>query len=166
MGANTNRAAAYKFSSGNVADMLQTMVYKLACRGFPCTPYELERLFKYCANPHVPRHDHIVAFMLISELRSVVQCLDTALQDQTMQILLEDPSYQDLLNPVQGPEDMAIIERRHIPARFLRTKDDGTSTLRVMRAPDPKRPFDLEQIAQYALIYGRPGLENTWQGIA
>ncbi|KAG6882491.1 hypothetical protein C0992_011529, partial [Termitomyces sp. T32_za158] len=35
-----------------------------------------------------------------------------------------------------------------------------------MRAPDPKKPFDLEQLAQYALIYGRPGLENTWQGIA
>ncbi|KAG6863559.1 hypothetical protein C0993_011077 [Termitomyces sp. T159_Od127] len=91
---------------------------------------------------------------------------DMVLQDRTMQILLEDLSYQDLPNPVQGPEDMAIIERQHIPARFLRTKDDGTSALRVMRAPDPKRPFDLEQIAQYALIYGRPGLENTWQGIA
>ncbi|KAG6881437.1 hypothetical protein C0993_001481, partial [Termitomyces sp. T159_Od127] len=87
-------------------------------------------------------------------------------QDQTVQILLEDPSYQDLPNLVQGPEDMALIKWRHIPTRFLRTKDDGTSALRVMRAPDPKRPFDLEQIAQYALIYGRPGLENTWQGIA
>ncbi|KAG6863079.1 hypothetical protein C0993_000285 [Termitomyces sp. T159_Od127] len=104
--------------------------------------------------------------MLISELQSVAQRLDTALQDRTMQILLQDPSYQDLPNPIQGPEDMAIIKRQHIPSRFLRTKDDGTSTLRMMRAPDPKRPFDLEQIAQYALIYGRPGLENTWQGIA
>ncbi|KAG6875039.1 hypothetical protein C0993_011087 [Termitomyces sp. T159_Od127] len=142
------------------------MVYKLTHRGFPCTPYELERLFKYCANPHVPCRDRIVTFMLISELQSVAQHLDTALQDRTMQILLEDPVYRDLPNPVQGPEDMAIIERRHIPTRFLRTKDDGMSALRVMRAPDPKRPFDLEQIAQYALIYGWPGLENTWQGIA
>ncbi|KAG6875512.1 hypothetical protein C0993_008862, partial [Termitomyces sp. T159_Od127] len=166
MGTDANRAAAYKFSSGNAADMPQTMVYKLACRGFPCTPYELERLFKYCANPHVPRRNRIVAFMLISELRSVAQRLDTAPQDQTVQILLEDLSYQDLPNPVQGPEDMAIIEWRHIPTHFLRTKDDGMSALRMMRAPDPKRPFDLEQIAQYALIYGRPGLENTWQGIA
>ncbi|KAG6898466.1 hypothetical protein C0993_006637 [Termitomyces sp. T159_Od127] len=166
VGANANRAAAYEFSSGNVADMPRTMVYKFARRGFPCTPYELERLFRYCANLHVPRHDRIVAFMLISELQSVAQHLDTALQDRTMQILLQDPSYQDLPNPIQGPEDMAIIEQRHIPMRFLRTKDDGTSALRVMRAPDPKRPFDLKQIAQYALIYGQPGLENTWQGIA
>ncbi|KAG6894123.1 hypothetical protein C0993_012310, partial [Termitomyces sp. T159_Od127] len=166
VGADANCMAAYEFSSGNAADTPQTMVYKLACRGFPCTPYELERLFKYCANLHVPRCDRIVAFMMISELRSVAQRLDTALQDQTMQILLEDPSYQDLLNPVQGPEDMALIEWRHIPTRFLRTKDDGMSTLRMMRAPDLKRPFDLEQIAQYVLIYGQPGLENTWQGIA
>ncbi|KAG6863299.1 hypothetical protein C0993_012106 [Termitomyces sp. T159_Od127] len=60
---------------------------------------------------------------------------------------------------------MAIIKRRHIPMRFLRTKDDGMSALRVMRAPDPKRPFYLEQIAQYVLIYGQPGLENTWQDV-
>ncbi|KAG6861068.1 hypothetical protein C0993_002764 [Termitomyces sp. T159_Od127] len=89
-----------------------------------------------------------------------------ALQDRRMQILLEDPSYQNLPNPVQGPEDMALIKRRHIPTHFLCTKDDGTAALRMMHAPDPKRPFDLEQIAQYTLIYGWPGLENTWQGIA
>ncbi|KAG5349220.1 hypothetical protein C0989_005201 [Termitomyces sp. Mn162] len=83
-----------------------------------------------------------------------------------MQILLQDLSYRDLPNPIQGPEDMAIVKQQHIPMRFLRTKDDGTSTLHVMRAPDPKRPFDLKQIAQYTLIYGRLGLENTWQGIA
>ncbi|KAG6860329.1 hypothetical protein C0995_012563 [Termitomyces sp. Mi166 len=34
-----------------------------------------------------------------------------------------------------------------------------------MRAPDPSQPFDLKQIAQYVLIFGWPGLENTWQGI-
>ncbi|KAG6863165.1 hypothetical protein C0993_012653 [Termitomyces sp. T159_Od127] len=104
--------------------------------------------------------------MLISELRLVAQRLDTALQDRTMQILLQDPSYWDLPNPIQGPEDMAIIEQRHIPTCFLRTKNDGTSVLRMMHAPDLKRPFDLEQIAQYALIYSQLGLENTWQGIA
>ncbi|KAG6882653.1 hypothetical protein C0992_011128, partial [Termitomyces sp. T32_za158] len=142
------------------------MVYKFARRGFPCTPYELERLYKYCANPHVPRRDRIVAFMLLIEMRSFAQRLDSSLQDRTMTILLDDPVYRDLPNVIQGPEDMAVVERRHIPSRFLRTKDDGTSALRIMRTPDPKRPFDLEQIAQYALIYGRPGLENTWQGIA
>ncbi|KAG6876580.1 hypothetical protein C0993_002096 [Termitomyces sp. T159_Od127] len=152
VGTDANCTAAYKFSSGNVADMPQTMVYKVACRGFPCTPYELERLFKYCANPHVPCHDRIVAFMLISELRLVAQRLDTALQDRTMQILLQDALYQDLPNPIQGPEDMAIIEQRHISMCFLCTKDDEA--------------FDLEQIVQYALIYSQPGLENTWQGIA
>ncbi|KAG6858799.1 hypothetical protein C0995_013824 [Termitomyces sp. Mi166 len=34
-----------------------------------------------------------------------------------------------------------------------------------MHAPDPSQLFDLEQIAQYVLIFGQPGLENTWQGI-
>ncbi|KAG5349412.1 hypothetical protein C0989_004053, partial [Termitomyces sp. Mn162] len=87
--------------------------------------------------------------MLISELQLVAQRLDTALQDRTMQILLQSPLYRDLPNLIQGPEDMAIVEQRHI----------------VMRAPDPKRPFDLGQIAQYMLIYGRPGLENTWQDV-
>ncbi|KAG6883594.1 hypothetical protein C0995_012004 [Termitomyces sp. Mi166 len=35
-----------------------------------------------------------------------------------------------------------------------------------MHAPDPAHPFDLEQVAQYVLIFGWPGMENTWQGIA
>ncbi|KAG6883810.1 hypothetical protein C0992_007725, partial [Termitomyces sp. T32_za158] len=82
-----------------------------------------------------------------------------------MQLLLDNPAYWDIPNPITRPEDMAFVERLHIPARYLRTKDDGTTALCVMRTPDPKKPFDLEQLAQYALIYGRPGLENTWQGI-
>ncbi|KAG6870044.1 hypothetical protein C0995_015576, partial [Termitomyces sp. Mi166 len=44
--------------------------------------------------------------------------------------------------------------------------EDGTTALHVMRAPDPSQPFNLEQIVQYALIFGWPGLENTWQSIA
>ncbi|KAG6882464.1 hypothetical protein C0995_014577, partial [Termitomyces sp. Mi166 len=72
----------------------------------------------------------------------------------------------DLKNPIQGPEDMDLIERQHIPMRFLCVKENGTSALRIMHAPDPAHPFDLEQVAQYALIFGQPGLENTWQGIA
>ncbi|KAG6878559.1 hypothetical protein C0992_007890 [Termitomyces sp. T32_za158] len=83
----------------------------------------------------------------------------------TMRILLDNPVYWDIPNPITRPEDMAFVERLHIPARFLRTKDNGTMALHVMRAPDPKKPFDLKQLAQYALIYGQPGLENTWQGI-
>ncbi|KAG6859440.1 hypothetical protein C0995_008402 [Termitomyces sp. Mi166 len=35
-----------------------------------------------------------------------------------------------------------------------------------MRALDPSQLFDLEQIAQYVLIFGWLELENTWQGIA
>ncbi|KAG6859487.1 hypothetical protein C0995_008015 [Termitomyces sp. Mi166 len=41
-----------------------------------------------------------------------------------------------------------------------------SDSLHVMHALDPSQPFDLEQIAQYALIFGWPELENTWQGIA
>ncbi|KAG6892607.1 hypothetical protein C0995_002936, partial [Termitomyces sp. Mi166 len=44
--------------------------------------------------------------------------------------------------------------------------EDGTTLLCVMHALDPSQPFDLEQIAQYALIFERLELENTWQGIA
>ncbi|KAG6870704.1 hypothetical protein C0995_011253 [Termitomyces sp. Mi166 len=50
--------------------------------------------------------------------------------------------------------------------RFMHVKEDGMIALHVMHAPDPSQPFNLEQIAQYVLIFGWPGLENTWQGIA
>ncbi|KAG6875874.1 hypothetical protein C0992_001983 [Termitomyces sp. T32_za158] len=74
--------------------------------------------------------------------------------------------FRDLVNPMQGPEDLPFVEKQHIPSRFLHIKDDGSTVLHVMCTPDPNVPFDLDQIARYALIFGRPGMENTWQGIA
>ncbi|KAG6883684.1 hypothetical protein C0992_008134, partial [Termitomyces sp. T32_za158] len=73
VGADANRAAAFKFSSGQLAKVLGMKVYQFARRGFPSTPYELERLYKYYANPHVPRHNRIVAYMLLSELKDFTQ---------------------------------------------------------------------------------------------
>ncbi|KAG6858606.1 hypothetical protein C0995_015379, partial [Termitomyces sp. Mi166 len=83
-----------------------------------------------------------------------------------MRALLYDPIYRDLQSPIQGEEDMDFVVPQHIPMRFMHVKEDGTTALCVMHAPDPSQPFNLEQIAQYALIFGWPGLENTWQGIA
>ncbi|KAG6893669.1 hypothetical protein C0992_009133, partial [Termitomyces sp. T32_za158] len=83
-----------------------------------------------------------------------------------MTLLCSNPAYWDLVNPMQGPEDLSYAEKCHILSRFLHVKDDGTTALRVTRTPDPNVPFNLDQIARYALIFGRPGMENTWQGIA
>ncbi|KAG6886488.1 hypothetical protein C0992_003732 [Termitomyces sp. T32_za158] len=44
------------------------MVYKFACQEFPGTLYELKRLYKYYANPHVSHYNYIVAYMLLSKL--------------------------------------------------------------------------------------------------
>ncbi|KAG6885319.1 hypothetical protein C0992_005212 [Termitomyces sp. T32_za158] len=103
--------------------------------------------------------------MLLSELKDFTQCCDVALHDRTMTLLCFDPAYQDLLNLMQGPEDLSYAEKHHIPSRFLRVKDDGSTALHVTHIPDPNVPFDLDQIARYVLIFGRPGMENTWQGI-
>ncbi|KAG6886537.1 hypothetical protein C0995_007072 [Termitomyces sp. Mi166 len=83
-----------------------------------------------------------------------------------MQALLHDPIYRDLQSPIQGKEDMDFVISQHIPTCFTCIKEDGMTVLRVMHALDPSQPFNLEQIAQYALIFGQLGLENTWQGIA
>ncbi|KAG6895127.1 hypothetical protein C0992_003047 [Termitomyces sp. T32_za158] len=135
-----------------------TKVYQFARRGFPGTPYELERLYKYYVNPYVPRRNRIVAYMLLSKLKDFTQRCDVALHNCTMMLLCSDPVYWDLVNLMQGPEDLSYAEKRHIPSRFLRIKDDGLTALRVTCTPDPNVPFDLDQIA--------PGMENTWQGIA
>ncbi|KAG6892222.1 hypothetical protein C0995_004810, partial [Termitomyces sp. Mi166 len=74
--------------------------------------------------------------------------------------------YRDLQSPIQGNEDKDFVVPQHIPMRFTRVKEDGMIVLRVMRTLDPSQLFDLEQIAQYVLIFGWLGLENTWQGIA
>ncbi|KAG6875225.1 hypothetical protein C0992_004689, partial [Termitomyces sp. T32_za158] len=166
VGADANHAAAFEFSSGQSAKVPGTKVYQFARRGFPGTPYELERLYKYYANPHVTRRDRIVAYMLLSKLKDFTQHCNVALHNRTMMLLCSNPAYWDLVNPMQSPEDLSYAEKRHIPSCFLRVKDDGTTALRVMRTPDPNVPFDLDQIARYALIFGRPGMENTWQGIA
>ncbi|KAG6851489.1 hypothetical protein C0995_008851 [Termitomyces sp. Mi166 len=74
--------------------------------------------------------------------------------------------YRDLQSPIWGDEDKDFVVPQHILTCFTRIKEDGTIALRVMRALDPSQPFNLKQIAQYVLIFGRLGLENTWQGIA
>ncbi|KAG6859613.1 hypothetical protein C0995_006645 [Termitomyces sp. Mi166 len=87
--------------------------------------------------------------------------LNESLLDKMMWALLHDPMYRDLQSLIQGDEDKDFVVPRHILMRFTRVKEDGTIALHVMRALDPSQPFDLEQIAQYALIFGWPGLENT-----
>ncbi|KAG6871241.1 hypothetical protein C0995_006880 [Termitomyces sp. Mi166 len=55
--ADANQAAAFEYSSHQQAKMPASLVYKFALRGFPCTPYELERLYKHYANEHAPHCD-------------------------------------------------------------------------------------------------------------
>ncbi|KAG6858898.1 hypothetical protein C0995_013050 [Termitomyces sp. Mi166 len=152
--ANANQAAAFKFNSHQWAKVPATIVYKYTLHGLPRTSYELEWLYKYYANKHVPQRNCVVMYMLISELLLFTQRLDDNLHDHTMQVILSDPLYQDLKNPIRGPEDMDLVKQRHIPTCFLHIKEDGTSALHVMCTPDPSCPFDLEQVVQYALIFG------------
>ncbi|KAG6893830.1 hypothetical protein C0995_015894 [Termitomyces sp. Mi166 len=146
--------------------MPASIVYKFALHGFLHTPYELEQLYKHYANEHAPHHDRVVAYLLINELLLVAQKLDESLLDKTMRALLYDPMYRDLQSPIQSKEDKDFVVPRHILTRFTHVKEDGMTVLRVMHALDPSQPFNLEQIAQYVLIFRWPGLENTWQGIA
>ncbi|KAG6870964.1 hypothetical protein C0995_009392 [Termitomyces sp. Mi166 len=148
------------------AKMPASLVYKFAPRGFPRTPYELEQLYKHYANEHAPHHDRVVTYLLINELLLVVQKLNESLLNKTMWALLYDPMYRDLQSPIWGNKDKDFVIPQHIPTCFTRVKEDGMTALHVMHAPDPSQLFDLKQIAQYALIFGQPGLENTWQGIA
>ncbi|KAG6858045.1 hypothetical protein C0995_003108 [Termitomyces sp. Mi166 len=55
--ANANQAAAFEYSSCQRAKMPASLVYKFALRGFPRTPYELERLYKHYVNKHAPHCD-------------------------------------------------------------------------------------------------------------
>ncbi|KAG6858351.1 hypothetical protein C0995_000587 [Termitomyces sp. Mi166 len=148
------------------AKMPTSLVYKFALRSFPRTPYELERLYKHYANEHAPHRDQVVVYLLMNKLLLFAQKLDESLLDRTMWALLHDPIYRDLQSPIQGGEDMDFVVPQHILTCITCVKEDGTTALHVMHALDPSQPFDLEQIAQYVLIFGRPGLENTWQGIA
>ncbi|KAG6882140.1 hypothetical protein C0995_015719, partial [Termitomyces sp. Mi166 len=141
VGADANWAAAFEYSSQQQAKMPALLVYKFAPHGFPHTPYELERLYKHYK-------------------------LDKSLLNKTMRALLYDPMYRDLQSPIQSKEDKDFVIPQHILTCFTHVKEDGMTALCIMRAPDPSQPFDLEQIAQYALIFGQPELENTWQGIA
>ncbi|KAG6893880.1 hypothetical protein C0995_015744, partial [Termitomyces sp. Mi166 len=163
--ADANWAVAFKYSAHQQAKMPASLVYKFAPHGFPRTPYELERLYKHYANEHTPHCDRVVAYLLMIKLLLVVQKLDKSLLDRTMQALLHDPIYRNLQSPIRGKEDMDFVVPQHIPTCFMHVKEDGMTALHVMHAPDPSQAFDLEQIAQYTLIFGWPGLETTWQGI-
>ncbi|KAG6884338.1 hypothetical protein C0995_010510 [Termitomyces sp. Mi166 len=98
--ADANQAAAFKFNSHQQAKVPATIVYKYALCGLLRTLYELEWLYKYYANEHVPHHNRVVAYMLIFELLLFAQWLDDSLHDRTMQVILSDPLYWDLKNPI------------------------------------------------------------------
>ncbi|KAG6871481.1 hypothetical protein C0995_004161 [Termitomyces sp. Mi166 len=164
--ANANRAVAFEYSARQRAKMPASLVYKFVPHGFLRTPYELEQLYKHYANKHASHCDRVVMYLLMIELLLFAQKLDESLLDRTMRALLHDPMYRDLQSPIRGKEDNDFVVPRHIPMCFMCVKENGTIVLHVMRALDPSQPFDLEQIAQYALIFEWPGLENTWQGIA
>ncbi|KAG6870017.1 hypothetical protein C0995_015720, partial [Termitomyces sp. Mi166 len=166
VGTNANRAVAFEYSSRQQAKMPTSLVYKFVPRGFPCTPYELKQLYKHYANKHAPHHDRVVMYLLINKLLLVAQKLDESLLDKMMRALLYDPMYRDLQSPIQGKENKDFVVPQHIPMRFTHVKEDGTTVLHVMCTSDPSQLFNLEQIAQYVLIFGQLGLENTWQGIA
>ncbi|KAG6869686.1 hypothetical protein C0995_001226 [Termitomyces sp. Mi166 len=57
VGANANQAAAFEYSSHQWAKMPASLVYKFVPRGFPCTPYELEWLYKHYTNKHTLHRD-------------------------------------------------------------------------------------------------------------
>ncbi|KAG6870872.1 hypothetical protein C0995_009980 [Termitomyces sp. Mi166 len=164
--ADANQAAAFKYSSHQWAKMPASLVYKFALRGFPRTPYELERLYKHYAKEHALHCDQVVAYLLINELLLVAQKLDKSLLNRTMRALLYNPIYRDLQSPIWGKEDMDFVIPQHIPMRVKHVKEVGTTVLHVMCALDPSQLFDLKQIVQYVLIFGWLELENTWQGIA
>ncbi|KAG6870466.1 hypothetical protein C0995_012798 [Termitomyces sp. Mi166 len=109
--ADANQAVAFKHNSHQREKVPATIVYKYAPHGLPRTPYELEQLYKYYANEHVPHHDCVVTYMLISVLLLFMQQLDISLQDHTMQVLLSDPLYWDLKNPIRGLEDMDLVKQ-------------------------------------------------------
>ncbi|KAG6894084.1 hypothetical protein C0992_007570 [Termitomyces sp. T32_za158] len=109
--ADANCAAAFEFSSSQLAKVPGMKVYQFTCQGFPGTPYELERLYTYYSNPHVPCCNHIVMYMLLSKLKDFTQHCDVALHKRTMMLLCSDPAYWDLVNPMQGPEDLPFAEK-------------------------------------------------------
>ncbi|KAG6882221.1 hypothetical protein C0995_015395 [Termitomyces sp. Mi166 len=98
--ADANRAAAFKYSAHQWAKMPASLVYKFALHGFPCTPYELEQLYKHYANKHAPHCNQVVVYLLMNKLLLVVQKLNESLLDRTMWALLYDPIYRDYQSPI------------------------------------------------------------------
>ncbi|KAG6859602.1 hypothetical protein C0995_006764 [Termitomyces sp. Mi166 len=109
VGADANRAAAFEYSSRQWAKMPASVVYKFAPCSFPCTPYELEWLYKHYANKHAPHHNRVVMYLLINKLLLVAQKLNKSLLNIMMQALLHDPMYRDLQSPIQGNKDKDFV---------------------------------------------------------
>ncbi|KAG6898785.1 hypothetical protein C0993_004213 [Termitomyces sp. T159_Od127] len=97
---DANKVVAFKFNLHQWAKVPTTIVYKYAPHGLLHTHYKLKQLYKYYAIKHIPHHNHSVTYMLNSELLLFTQWLDDTLHDCTMQIILADPIYQDLKNPI------------------------------------------------------------------
>ncbi|KAG6876956.1 hypothetical protein C0993_011627 [Termitomyces sp. T159_Od127] len=116
VGVDANHTTRFEFPLGKHAVLPGSIVYKHAPCGLLCTLYELEKLFNYYKNKHVPHHDHIAMFMLLGELQLFTEKTNKIktnkwLLDQTIKLMLTDPQYQNMVNPKQTLDNVALMSQ-------------------------------------------------------
>jgi hypothetical protein len=121
-------------------------------QGMPRTAWEVRSLIRILCNEYSPHFDRILSYIFLREFFFIARSVTPSLRDQAM-IHIMTPGIYD---PNYTPERIS-------PADLLpRFPDPGKPT--GITNPGPERALNIDEMARYAILYGRPG-PNFFTGV-
>lgn len=106
--------------------------------------------------------------MLFTEFQHFAGMMEAEFWDDTMQYVLSKEKFVSVADPhrLEVSENEALLEWVTIPACLTMRKEDGNLQSVVMHPPPLTQPFELNVLARYAIVFGWPGLDNVFTGLA
>jgi hypothetical protein len=126
--------------------------YKASFQGMPRTAWEVKRLIKILHNDYSKHHDKILSFVFLREFYLITRGVSSDLRD-------------DAMNHIMIPEvyDPNFLPSHVSPAElYPRMADPGKPT--GINNPGPESALNIDELARYAITYGRPG-PNFFTGV-
>jgi hypothetical protein len=138
------------------------VVYRMAPRGYPTSPYEVERLAHLAKSPDADAYDRIGAHTVLRAFYQAVKRIDPSLYDDSMRHVLDTKIY----NPEYYPSilkgvDSIVPFKTMPPNRVISevSKNHGYGL------PIPTGAFDIMEWCRYYLIQNTAGTVNSINGI-
>ena len=139
-------------------------LYKVANRGLPMNPQEIDDLVALVNHHHGAPIDKAEGYLLLRELRRISALSVAGRRDRAMALILGD-EYNAPAFVAPYPSGHPIWDHEPLTPESSDTPP-SCRTSPGIPIPDAGQPFALAAWARYILYHGRPGTPNQFVGIA